>query len=125
MKGQAFAVFKMMIGAVFAVGLLVLIYAAVSGLNYPISGIDETKNLLLQAVRANDLCFERELLRFTEGESFGAEVFGFSSIDFDSSAVADIDCNARCEVTADSEIPVSAECTSGQDCTIWFGSGCR
>lgn len=124
MKGQAFTVFKMLIGAVFAVGLLLIVYAVVGGMNYPLSGVGETKNLLLQASRAPGLCFERSIIPFTKDEGFTDAALGFAGR-LDLQSGAGIECGvSSCTVKNDIEVPVSAKCVAGSDCYVCFGKPC-
>lgn len=120
----------MLIGAVFAVGLLLLVYAVVAGMNYPISGVEETRNLLLQAKRApgtsvEPMCFERSIIKFTKGEEFTDVVIG-EDVSL-KSVIGSVKCQTttRCTVINDIELPVSAECSrSTGHCTVWFGQPC-
>ena len=60
-RGQAFTVFKMLIGLAFAMALLGLIYEATSNISCPSPAFKEVETIVLQASRAPNKCFERTI----------------------------------------------------------------
>ena len=119
-RGQAFTVFRILIGAVFAIGLLYLTYTLVSHFSYPYPGFDTTRGLVLQAQKGPPgKCFARETVIFYEGELLSSDLI---SKDF----TTDFDWNpnyneyfsanpptTQTMVSEDlKEVPVSVECTA-------------
>ena len=125
-KAQAFATFKILIGAVFATTLLIMVYMIVATINYPISGFESTKEVIIQAYRAPGLCFARENVMFAEGEELteqNLEDAVGTSVDIVKSApnmekISD----GHYRVELDLTIPVSATCDASGDCDVYFYS---
>lgn len=125
-KGQAFATFKILIGAVFATALLVMVYMIIATISYPISGFESTKEVIIQAYRAPELCFARENVLFTKGEEFteqSLERAVGTSVDIKKPApnmekISD----GHYRVESDLNIPVSAKCDASGDCDVYFFS---
>lgn len=128
-KAQAFATFKILIGAVFATALLVMVYMIVATISYPISGFESTKTIIIQAYRAPGLCFARENVLFAEGEEFTEqglkEAIGVAlqSVTVQKKApnMEEIS-DGHYKVESDLNIPVSATCDAFGDCEVYFYS---
>jgi hypothetical protein len=122
MKGQAFSVFKILIGSVFAVVLLTIVYQALSSYNSPISALDIIKNTLVQASNAPKKCFLAESVDISEGERIDKN--SFSPIIVKSLAKASnvpATCaGTGCTFNSKIKIPVTALCDL-DGCKIYFG----
>lgn len=124
-KAQAFATFKILIGAVFATALLIMVYMIVETINYPISGFESTKEVIIQAYRAPGLCFARENVMFAEGEGFTEQSLGEAvgtSVNIKKSAPNMAVSGDSYTVESDLNIPVSAKCDPSGDCDVYFYS---
>ena len=124
-KAQAFATFKILIGAVFATALLIMVYMIVATINYPISGFESTKEVIIQAYRAPGLCFARENVMFAEGEGFTEQSLGEAvgtSVNIRKSAPNMGLSGDRYTVESDLNIPISAKCDASGDCDVYFYS---
>ena len=123
MRGQAFTTFKILIGAVFAVALLTIIYYIVPAYQYPYSGVEETRNLVIQAYRAPGKCFTREKIQFKQGEAFTQGAFDPITVKFESTNIVQekISCSLTyCTVKQKITAPVSVNCTTNE-CKVCFG----
>ena len=70
-KGQAFTVFKMMIGVAFAMMLLVIVYSSVKQVDCPSPAFIEVRETVLQASNAPGKCFEIKQLCISEAPGQG------------------------------------------------------
>ncbi|MEM0372787.1 MAG: hypothetical protein QXO69_03060 [archaeon] len=128
-KGQEMAVFKILIGAVFAVALLAIVYSALTNVGCPYSAFDEVRNLVLQASRAPNKCFQRESVCFEKGTvissvSLKENLLGISSLSVSSvSASSLVSCAGnQCIFEKKASIPVSAKCSSTVSCAVVINS---
>jgi len=130
MKGQAFSVFKILIGAVFAVVLLSIVYYVTAYNQFPPSGVLIIKTVANEANNAQELCFSRKFADFSGGEVMTTGAAYFSDIKLDcfvpksgafSCSGGSSDCHSECSATAKVTLPVSAKCASGT-CTVFLGS---
>ena len=130
MKGQAFSVFKILIGAVFAVVLLAIVYYVTAYNQFPPSGVLTIKTVANEANNAQELCFSRKFADFSGGEVIRTDAQYFSDIQLDcfvakSGAFSCTDgpssCYSECSATTKVTLPVSAQCASGT-CTVFLGS---
>jgi len=130
MKGQAFSVFKILIGAVFAVVLLSIVYYVTANNQFPSSGVLIIKTVANEANNAQELCFSRKFADFSGGETIRTDAQYFSAIKLDcfvtkSGAFSCSDgtssCYIECSATTKVTLPVSAKCTAGT-CTVFLGS---
>ncbi|MBI4214928.1 hypothetical protein HY546_02945 [archaeon] len=128
MKGQAFEVFKILLGAVIAVVLLVIVMGATGNLTYPEAGFEATARLVAQAAKAPGECFGAERVRFASGESADLAALTGRSGGLVISVLpafqpAIIAAGSRLTATEDITAPVSARCASaGFGCEVWVGS---
>ena len=124
-RGQAFSIFKILMGAVFAVALLVIVYTTVSQYVFPYTGYEITKDIVLQATKSPGDCFSRDEVAFKRDEIL-VENLAFKEIDvnFDTSGVSTVfDCPAgECTVKHDINTPVSVLCSTPKKCTVYFVS---
>jgi len=130
MKGQAFSVFKILLGAVFAVVLLSIVYDVTIKNQFPSSGVLIIKTVANEANNAQELCFSRKFADFGGGEVIRPDAKYFSDIKLDcfveksgafSCSGVTPSCREECSVTAKVTLPVSAKCTAGT-CTVFLGS---
>ncbi len=125
MRGQEFTIFRILIGAAFALSLLLIISAFMSNLPNPMTGREAVMDLVINAARVPGKCFEHDVY-FQKGETIsaldleqkcGKDVFLHSSV----SAVI---CNSdECFVTHKIKLTVSVSCTTSS-CSVYFGSSC-
>jgi len=124
LKGQAFSTFKILIGAVFAVALLVIVY----NLIYvsPIHGTDTLKDLVKSASNAPGQCFWRETADFNGGEMIVSDMFLPIKADCLLSRKAQAcpsctSCCSSCSIVQKIRMPVSAKCDAS-GCTVYLGT---
>ena len=125
-KGQAFTVFKMLIGLAFAMALLGLIYQATSNISCPSQGFKEVETLVLQASRVPGKCFERTvcfdknalLEEYYYNHAIGVDV----NFNDDAFSPHHICSGGTCSFPRKLSTPVSVECDSS--CTIYIGKDC-
>jgi hypothetical protein len=127
MKGQAFSTFKILIGSVFAVVMLAIVYFAVSTYAPPISGMDLMGDLVKQATNAPENCFSRQNAEFNSGETIEANSFLPLIIkEFHSSNPGVIDCgSSSCDINENIKIAVSSICHVNEadiECDVYLGS---
>ena len=125
MRGQAFSTFKILLGSVFAVVMLGIVYQVVSSYNPPISGMDLLDDLLVQATNAPGECFSRYNAEFNSGATINPDSFYPSSVNDIDSGTPAIECPDSCTVYSKVKIPISAKCeVSGADisCDVFLGS---
>jgi len=121
MKGQAFSVFKILIGAVFAVAMLSIIYSIVSSYSSPIPGIQTISDLIKQANNAPEQCFSRPHAQFNMNDNIDKDSFLPAIVALHSTESA-VDCGSgSCKVAQTTDIPVSVKCSLSQ-CDIYFAS---
>ena len=126
MKGQAFSTFKILIGSVFAVVMLGIVYYAVSTYSPPMSGLDLMGDMVKQATNAPGNCFSRHSAEFTAGETISADSFLPLNINHFYDRNQAISCLTReCSIIADTKTPMSAVCSissSEIQCDVYLGS---
>ncbi len=123
-KGQIGTVYKLLIGAAFAMALLTIAYNYTQTISSPITGLDASKKVLESASEAPDKCFSRNPVLFQKGQLFTgsmlAEYAGIDqSVNVDYDAVSGVFKSNK--FTAGIESSVSAQCNSGS-CTLYLGS---
>ena len=129
MRGQEMAVFKLLIGAVFAVALLTIIHSAVSNIGCPYSSFEEVRSLVLQASKAPGKCFNRETVCFNDGsiierKSLEANLPGISIYSITGIAKG-LKCQSNyCTFEAKLNIPIKAECSQPDYCRVVLNSLC-
>jgi len=131
MQGQAFSTFKILIGAIFAITLMAIVYHMTSQFSPPFSGVSLTKDLLTQASNAPDICFSRKTVDFEKGQAIWIDAEYFSTLNLTcavnrTGAVScsipnGPNCYKRCDFRQAVSIPISAKCSIG-GCTIFFGT---
>ena len=128
MKGQSSTVMIMLVGSVFAVALLILVFTFLGGIEPPFHGFKLTQDLVLQASKdKTGLCFGWDKVPFQEGEAMAVSNFlkGADSITAETHSGL-IKCSSTsCEVISDVQTAVSASCTYDAGflrCKIFFGS---
>ncbi len=126
-KGQAFTVFKMLIGLAFAMALLGLIYQATSNITCPSPGFKELETLVLQASRAPDKCFERTIC-FDKHALIEKNYYQSSigvSVSFHDDAFHPRICSgSSCSFPRKLSTPVSVTCSSHSLCNVYLGESC-
>ena len=122
MKGQAFSTFKILIGSVFAITLLAIVYFITSSYSSPISSADTLKDILVQATNAPGICFSRNMLEFNAGEVIRASSFSPIEIEgFYSMVPSAVSCvKWECSFNEKIKLSVSARCDP--NCRVYFGS---
>ena len=123
MRGQAFSTFRILIGAVFAVALLSIVYYVVSSYNIPILGIETVRDVITQAKNAPDQCFLRNFVEFNAGDIVSAGSFSPFIVCLKSS-YPPIQCScSSCRIEQKVKISVSAKCSSVTgNCDVYFAS---
>jgi len=121
-KGQASSVFRIMIGATFAVALLIIIYSATSGIRYPYSGLDSCRDVVLEAQKGPGKCFAREKVSFSKEEQVMRQDFG-ADVVFRSTAFFSCPTSSGCVSKQTATAQISAKCTSTTQCTLYLGDG--
>ena len=126
-KGQAFTVFKMMIAAAFAMGLLVLVFNALDNIGCPTPAVNEIENLILQASRTPSDCYERQNICFDEGailnEDFYKSSLSLNAVTFDSGTLGFCS-GGLCDFEYQVTLSVSVNCISSKACTVYIGKLC-
>ena len=134
MKGQAFAVMKMAIGAVFAVALLTLIYFLTQNINPPTTAYLESSHMITEALNAKGQCIGRTIVTYKENEVLTPSVY-IAASKLDSVTVNaplhligasgafkyyNGDC---CSVRDSAKLPLSVKCdlTAAKNCNIYLG----
>jgi hypothetical protein len=125
MRGQAFDTFKILIGAVFAIVLLVMVYSIVSGYSSPIDGMETTKKVVLAAFNAPGECISANAADFSAEEELSSA--SFSTPVTLHSATTPVDCSPpdRCVFSSKVRIAVSAKCSfdgTQTICDVYLGS---
>ncbi len=124
MKGQAFDTFKVLIGAVFAIILLVMVYAIVSGYSSPIDGMETTKEVVLGAFNAPGECISANAADFSAEEELSSESFSMPVTLYQ--ATTPVSCSPdRCVFNDKIRIAVSARCSfdgTQTACEVYLGS---
>ena len=134
MKGQAFSTFKILIGAVFAMVLLSIVYN-VATYKPPISSSVIIKGLVTQASNAQDVCFSRDAVDFVKGEVVTADAEAFSPTSvpclsgrppFSCVSCLTSSCCKSCRIDMNIKSAISAKCvpTTSTTCDVYlyFGS---
>lgn len=128
MKGQAFSVFKILLGAIFATLLLIMIYAILAGIVFPLNPAESIKNIALQASRAPGTCVAMSELQLKKGWYLESSAETFKPIIIrclysrhpEACPACSTSCCSRCEIKMDIKIPVSSMCDDS-GCAIFFG----
>lgn len=128
MKGQAYSVFKMLIGAVFALALLSIVYLIATQIGCPYSSFETVRELVLDASRAPGSCFERQSVCFEGGTVFTESAFEANLPGMDISfhpTSRGVSCtSSTCEIKDKYTIPVCVECSSFSVCKIYINEVC-
>lgn len=121
MKGQHSDVMMILVGSVFAVGLLTIIYVYVGSLQSPLSAFEIVQDTLLKAYSSPNFCFSAEKVPFEEKEIIPLnKIVGATVHPVLKTSI--ITCTAdSCTASSKSVIPIAAKC-SGQVCDLRFGS---
>lgn len=126
MKGQAFTVFKMLIGAAFAAALLVIVYGSIHGIGCSSYAVDNMLTLTKQAVNMPGSCFENQIC-FDKGTVFKQDFF-VSSLNLNSMSISSdvkhVCQSGNCNFGFKANLPVSVSCSSGLDCQLSIGRHC-
>jgi hypothetical protein len=122
MRGQAFSTMKILMGAIFAVTMLSIVYYIISAYSPPLTGIETVGNMIKQANNAPNKCFSQDRVDFTKDDSIDARSFQPFTVRLHS-ASAVISCTGtdRCTVKNKVSTPVAAMC-SGSTCDVYFAS---
>ncbi len=126
MKGQQFTVMKMLVGAVFAMILLIIIYESAVRVDCPLNSFETIRDLVIQAARAPEKCFERTTVCFNQGE-----IITKSGLDNNlqgttvtlSSSINNLCTLGTCTFTNKYKVPVNVLCI-GSSCSIDVGDKC-
>jgi hypothetical protein len=110
-----------MIGSVFAVALLIIVYSVVTGMHYPYSGLDSAKAVVLEAQKAPNKCFGREAAMFGENEAIGIQDLVVSGVSISFRSTSLFSCSGVCTAKRAASAPVSAKCSSSTSCTLYLG----
>ena len=118
-KGQAFTTFKILIGAVLAVSLLVIIYVATSHTQIPYNSHEAIKDLMRQAQNGLGLCFAKENVYFVSGEDLTALHIPLSNI-IDNVGITNG--KGLVEKTITTSASVMCTAASADKCKVWLNS---
>ena len=129
-KGQEFSVFKMLIGAGFAVVFLAVIYQAASNVGCPSPSATEIADLSKQAVNFPGKCFEKEVC-FDKGDIINSDYFK-KSLNLNSMSIEHVSSSSlftcsgttECELKHKATFPVRVICSSYSDCRVTLGARC-
>ena len=123
-KGQSSDVFTMLIGSVFAVAMLLLIYSAVQSIEPPFSSFEVMKDIAQKAYKNKDLCFGQKV-PFVKGEVLLIDKIVVSQ-DFqilhNAEFLEKFDVKTYRTITT-VRAPVSMICDINENCNIYFKSG--
>jgi len=124
LKGQAFSTFKILIGAIFAVTMLMIVYNLVYV--SPIPGVDTLKKVVKSASNAPGQCIGAESADFNGGEMIVSGMFLPANANCLISKKAQAcpsctSCCSSCSIVQKIRMPVSAKCDAGS-CTVYFGT---
>lgn len=120
MKGQSFEVFKMLLGAVFSISLLLIGMMYISNMVFPVDSYYLIKKGLENAYSAPGQEF-KETIFFQKGQIFTQDIFKGGSLEY-ISKVSKISCNGgRCTVLSDCSILTKFWCSKSRSrCIITF-----
>lgn len=118
MRGQAFTTFKLLIGAVLAVTLLMIALAINTQVIVPYTGLQTAKDLVAQAKKTPGECFSRENAIFKESEPFTTNIQAL----YPSTTVHEKPPLASGIITLDVTVPLTAKCAVSGSCEVWFNS---
>lgn len=124
------AVLKMLIGAVFAVALLAIVYSSLGNIGCPYSSFDEMKDIISQAARVDGKCFKKDLVCFDKNAVIDASALQKNlpglAVNSVTARGSDITCTSdRCVVDSKMSLPASAICglSSGVvSCNLYINS---
>ena len=126
MRGQAFTVFKMLIGGVFAMAMLMLIYQAVGNVSCPTYAFDEILDLSVQASRMPGGCFEKRVC-FDKGTILSSSAFTknsvLNSVSFDTSNDF-CSSSSKCVLDYKVNLYVKVKCSTTSSCKVFIGDRC-
>ncbi|MBS3060072.1 MAG: hypothetical protein J4432_01035 [DPANN group archaeon] len=113
-RGQAFSVFKILIGAVFATAMLIIVYNVVESIEFPYQSAEAIRDMVINANQGRDLCFSRTELIFTDGERYQGNLSTPIAITYrGAERLQDgaIKCTGTsCTILRDSKLKISALC---------------
>jgi len=122
-KAQSGDVVMMLIGGVFAVALLIVIYGVIGAIEPPISGFEVIMDVSKQAYKAQGLCFSRQAVPFHDSEVVMLKDILIPDLTF--KAKGNLNAFSRIGTSLIAEVatsmPVSVKCNSETDCTLYFG----
>jgi hypothetical protein len=129
MKGQAFTVFKLMIGVAFAMVMLSIVYVSITQAECPSAAFIDVRDLTLQAVNFPDKCFELSgvcIAKHTEISEEGLEqnLGAGMHITLHENVGGDICSGGTCTFNIKHNIPVAVQCSSIDNCDIYFNERC-
>lgn len=122
MKGQAFSTMKILMGAVFAVAMLAIVYHIISTYTPPLTGIETVGDMIKQANNAPGKCFSRDRVDFSKDDSIDARSFSPSIVQMHSASPV-ISCvgTDRCTITSKVSVPVAVGCSISA-CDVYLAS---
>lgn len=126
MKGQQFTVMKMLVGAVFAIVLLTIVYQYATSTDCPLNSFETIRDLVMQAQRAPGKCFETVSVCFNQGEiisKLGLENNLVGVTISLSSSIPNLCTADSCTLNNKYKVPVNVQC-SGSSCSVNIGDRC-
>ncbi len=113
---------KILIGAVFAVAMLSIVYYIVATYTPPLTGIETVGDMIKQANNAPGKCFSRDRVDFSKDDSIDARSFSPSIVQLHYASPA-ISCAGadRCTITSKISVPVAVECSISA-CDVYLAS---
>ncbi len=126
-RGQAGTVFKMMVGAAFAVAFLVVILHSSEKIKCPTYCATDIKELTVQALNMPGSCFEKTVC-FDKGAVLN-EAYFKKALDLNyfkiNSNLNTLHCSfGSCQFDFKANLPVSVKCSSTSSCTATIGKTC-
>ena len=122
MKGQAFSTMKILMGAVFAVAMLAIVYYIIASYSPPITGIEILGDMIKQANNAPEKCFFRERLDFNKGDSISSVSFSPFNVNFHSNSPLISCSSSSCTISDKVSVPVAIKCDTMSKCYVYFAS---
>lgn len=132
-KGQIGTIFKILVGAVFAMAMLGIIYSYINSVSYPGSGIETIKTAISDAKSAKGECIVRKSVKLTSGTQISASTLGIDSLELKGGIVGNqgtespiYEIGDSFKVNKDLTIPMAFKCSPASPCIIYFNKmGCQ
>ena len=119
MKGQSFEVFKMLIGAIFSISILIIGIMYIRNIVFPVDSYYLLKKGLENAYNVPGISIEN-IIFYERGQRFSSDQFKIN-VFFESNVEGKIKCSDnKCAVLGDCSILTKFYCSSKNSCRIIF-----